>query len=118
MISSRWNRQPESFLSCDIIFSQGILTSDILGQKLFVKIITREYAAQVKCLTSYDSIRFARQEHSMLIPFPKLHSGKHSKDILRRWTYPLVPDVSINADSAYEYCRPGLYKDHPVHLAQ
>lgn len=55
-------------------FVIGVLSEEELGNKLYVHEITKEYAARVHTLRSYDAI---------------------SRDVLQRWTYPLVPDTNI-----------------------
>lgn len=37
-------------------------------------------------------------------------------DVLRRWAFPLVPDSNIIPGSSWSYARPGIYKEHHVHL--
>lgn len=55
-------------------FVAGVLSEEELGNKMFVHEITKEYAARVQTLRSYDAI---------------------SRDVLQRWTYPLVPDTNL-----------------------
>ncbi|GMH10356.1 hypothetical protein Nepgr_012197 [Nepenthes gracilis] len=56
-------------------FVKGLLVDDIMGYKIFTHEIHSSYAAKVDSFRSYDTI---------------------SKDIIQRWTYPLVPDVQIS----------------------
>ena len=56
-------------------FVKGILGSwELLGQKIHVEVLEEEYAARVRNSALYDSI---------------------SKDIISRWTFPIVPDSTI-----------------------
>ncbi|PBP23098.1 translation initiation factor eIF-2B subunit epsilon, partial [Diplocarpon rosae] len=53
-------------------------------------------------------------------PFTKLEIVKTtaSKDILGRWTYPLVPDSNLLAGQSYKFERGGLCKENGVILAR
>ena len=55
-------------------FVSGVLSEEELGNKLFVHEVSKEYVARVHSLRSYDAV---------------------SRDILARWTYPLVPDTNL-----------------------
>eukprot|EP01023_Acetabularia_acetabulum_P016719 TRINITY_DN1826_c0_g1_i2.p1 TRINITY_DN1826_c0_g1~~TRINITY_DN1826_c0_g1_i2.p1 ORF type:complete len:677 (-),score=106.37 TRINITY_DN1826_c0_g1_i2:1026-2999(-) len=55
-------------------FIQGVLSEEELGNKLYAYPLSREYAAQVHNMRSYDAV---------------------SRDIIGRWTYPYVPDTNI-----------------------
>ncbi|KAF8447592.1 nucleotide-diphospho-sugar transferase [Boletus edulis BED1] len=68
-------------------FVHGILTSDLLMKNIYCYIAKNGYAARVKDTKSYDSI---------------------SKDILSRWTFPLVPDDNHPGHS-YEHLRGNKY---------
>ncbi|KAF9005562.1 nucleotide-diphospho-sugar transferase [Cyathus striatus] len=80
-------------------FVHGILTSDLLMKNIHCYVAKEGYAARVKDTKSYDSI---------------------SKDILSRWTFPLVPDDNHPAGHVYEYTRGNRYiaKDNTVSLAR
>ncbi|KAN0076973.1 Nucleotide-diphospho-sugar transferase [Tylopilus felleus] len=69
-------------------FVHGILTSDLLMKNIYCYIAKDGYAARVKDTKSYDSI---------------------SKDILSRWTFPLVPDDNHPAGHSYEHLRGNKY---------
>lgn len=66
----------------------GILTSDLLDSKIFVHVAAARgapgtgagYAARVRDTRSYDAI---------------------SRDVLGRWTYPLVPDAHMPGGETY-----------------
>ncbi|OAY76936.1 putative translation initiation factor eIF-2B subunit epsilon, partial [Ananas comosus] len=53
-------------------FVKGLLVDDVSGYKIFTHEIQSSYAARIDNFRSYDTI---------------------SKDIIQRWTYPLVPDI-------------------------
>ncbi|TDL27353.1 nucleotide-diphospho-sugar transferase [Rickenella mellea] len=69
-------------------FVHGVLTSDLLGKSIFAHVVTSGYAARVKDTKSYAAV---------------------SKDILARWTFPLVPDDNHPAGDAYEHLRGNRY---------
>lgn len=78
-------------------FVHGILTSDLLGKRIYCHLIGDEYAARVKNTFLYDSI---------------------SRDIITRWTFPLVPDSNIHEDDAYTHARGDIYIGRGVKLAR
>ncbi|THG95257.1 hypothetical protein EW145_g7991 [Phellinidium pouzarii] len=71
-------------------FVHGVLTSDLLMKNIYCHVITDGYAARVKDTRSYASV---------------------SKDILARWTFPLVPDDNHpgSASTSYEHARGNKY---------
>lgn len=75
-------------------FLRGILESELLGKTIFCH-LTQGYAASASTQQTYDAI---------------------SKDVLNRWTYPLVPD-NFHLDSTYSHIRPNIYKGKHVLLA-
>ncbi|EIW85031.1 nucleotide-diphospho-sugar transferase [Coniophora puteana RWD-64-598 SS2] len=80
-------------------FVHGVLTSDLLMKNIYCYIEKDGYAARVKDTRSYDSI---------------------SKDILSRWTFPLVPDDNHPGGHSYEHLRGNKYiaKDNTVVLSR
>ncbi|XP_050367025.1 uncharacterized protein LOC126785390 [Argentina anserina] len=70
-------------------FLKGLLVDDIMGCKIFTHEIHSTYAARIDNFRSYDAI---------------------SKDIIQRWTYPLVPDVKFFGDSSTKLERQGMYR--------
>ncbi|KAL8090381.1 uncharacterized protein LOC141697203 [Apium graveolens] len=70
-------------------FLKGLLQDDIMGYKIFTYEIRSSYAARIDNYRSYDAI---------------------SKDIIQRWTYPLVPDVQFFKNSATKLERQGMYR--------
>ncbi|KAI0724098.1 nucleotide-diphospho-sugar transferase [Fomitopsis betulina] len=80
-------------------FVYGILTSDLLIKNIHCYIAKEGYAARVADTRSYDAI---------------------SKDILSRWTFPLVPDDNHPGGHAYEYLRGNKYiaKDNTVVMSR
>ena len=61
-------------------FVKNLLHHDFLTYKIHAHLLSTEYAAECKCLRTYDAI---------------------SKDIIERWTYPLVPDNNVAAGYSY-----------------
>lgn len=82
-------------------FVLGILGSEVLHFKIHVHVIEEEYAARVRSLSTYAAV---------------------SRDIINRWTYPLVPDSNISGymweNSSYSYTRPNIYKEEDILLAR
>ncbi|KAF8742368.1 hypothetical protein AX14_004922 [Amanita brunnescens Koide BX004] len=80
-------------------FVHGVLTSDLLMKNIYCYVVKDGYAARVKDTKSYESV---------------------SKDILSRWTFPLVPDDNHPGGHAYEHLRGNRYiaKDNTVSLAR
>lgn len=71
-------------------FVKGLLVDDIMGYKIFTHEIHSSYAARIDNFRSYDTI---------------------SKDIIHRWTYPLVPDVQFSgACPSIKLERRGMYR--------
>ncbi|XP_074321165.1 uncharacterized protein LOC141657730 [Silene latifolia] len=70
-------------------FVKGLLLDDIMGYKIYTHEIHSNYAAKVENFRSYDTI---------------------SKDIMQRWTYPLVPDVQSFGNSVIKLGRQGTYR--------
>lgn len=80
-------------------FVHGVLTSDLLMKNIYCYIAKEGYAARVQDTRSYDAI---------------------SKDILSRWTFPLVPDDNHPSGQAYDHLRGNKYvpKDNSVVLSR
>ncbi|KAG1756540.1 nucleotide-diphospho-sugar transferase [Suillus paluster] len=80
-------------------FVHGVLTSDLLMKNIYCYIAKEGYAARVRDTRSYDSV---------------------SKDILSRWTFPLVPDDNHPGGHSYEHLRGNKYiaKDNSVTLSR
>lgn len=60
-----------------------------MGYKIFTHEIQSSYAARIDNFRSYDTV---------------------SKDIIQRWTYPLVPDVTFFGNSSIKLERQGMYR--------
>ncbi|KAG0090607.1 hypothetical protein BGZ93_009229 [Podila epicladia] len=78
-------------------FVHGILTSDLLGKTIHFHEVHDVYAARVRSTQMYDAI---------------------SKDIISRWTFPMVPDSNLQAGDCYEYRRGLVYKEKSVVLSR
>ncbi|KAK6119803.1 hypothetical protein DH2020_046452 [Rehmannia glutinosa] len=78
-------------------FVKGLLVDDIMGYKIFTHEIHSSYAARVDNYRSYDTI---------------------SKDIIQRWTYPLVPDVQFFGNYVTKLERQGAYRASDVGLSR
>ncbi|CAA0816841.1 Trimeric LpxA-like enzyme [Striga hermonthica] len=78
-------------------FVKGLLVDDIMGYKIFTHEIHSSYAARADNYRSYDTI---------------------SKDIIQRWTYPLVPDVQFFGNCVTRLERQGVYRASDVGLSR
>jgi translation initiation factor eIF-2B subunit epsilon len=79
-------------------FLHGVLKDyELNGKTIHTEIVEDHYAARVFNLQSYEAI---------------------SKDVLGRWTYPLVPDSNLLAGQSYKFDRGGLCKENGVVLAR
>ncbi|KAJ7632522.1 nucleotide-diphospho-sugar transferase [Roridomyces roridus] len=80
-------------------FLHGVLTSDLLMKNIYCYVAQDGYAARVRDTKSYDAI---------------------SKDILSRWTFPLVPDDNHPSGHVYRHARGNKYMpaDNSVTLAR
>ncbi len=78
-------------------FVRGVLAEDILGNRIYTHVISGEYAARVDDLWTYDAV---------------------SKDVIRRWTYPIVPDNNFLSKTSYTFARGNIYKEKNVNLAR
>ena len=79
-------------------FVRGVLSSEILGSKIYCHFLQDEYAVRVRNTHLYDSV---------------------SKDILGRWAYPFVPDVNfMDFDQNYRLKRACVYMGEDVSLAR
>eukprot|EP01133_Synstelium_polycarpum_P012112 gene12112-14168_t len=74
-------------------FISDIMSSDILDYKLSTYVLQGEYAARVKDLRTYNSV---------------------SKDIIHRWTFPMVPDNNFMCNTTYTMSRQMIYKERKV----
>jgi translation initiation factor eIF-2B subunit epsilon len=79
-------------------FLHGVLKDyELNGKTIHTDIITGHYAARANNLQAYDAV---------------------SKDVLGRWTYPLVPDSNLLVGQSYRYSRGGICKEDGVMLAR
>ncbi|KAK7284297.1 hypothetical protein RJT34_19042 [Clitoria ternatea] len=78
-------------------FVKGLLVDDIMGYKIFVHEIHSDYAARIDNFRSYDTV---------------------SKDIIHRWTYPLVPDIMSFQNTATKLERQGIYRASEISQSQ
>lgn len=78
-------------------FLKSILESDLLERKIFCHIISDEYAARVDTPQMYDAV---------------------SRDLLGRWTFPLVPDSNLAESTKYKLQRGNVVKDPSVVLSR
>ncbi|CAG8979026.1 hypothetical protein HYALB_00012708 [Hymenoscyphus albidus] len=79
-------------------FLHGVLKDyELNGKTLHTEIVGDHYAARACNLQAYEAV---------------------CKDVLARWTYPLVPDSNLLAGQSYKYERGGLCKENGVVLAR
>ncbi|CAN8033003.1 unnamed protein product [Ixodes persulcatus] len=71
-------------------FVKGILEhEEIMGNSIYMHVSGTCYAASASNVVMYDSV---------------------SKDVIQRWSYPLVPDHTIGKSTSYAYQRHCIYK--------
>ena len=101
-------------------FVHGILTSDILMKNIYCYVAEEGYAARVQDTRSYESIRYGFKKKLPLSVKFLIFATEHSKDILSRWTFPLVPDDNHPGGHIYEHTRGNRYiaRDNTVVLAR
>ena len=79
-------------------FLHGILTDfDLYGKTVHTHIVKDHYAARVRSIQTYDSV---------------------SRDIITRWTVPLVPDSNLDETHSYTLERGNIYKEDNVFLGR
>jgi translation initiation factor eIF-2B subunit epsilon len=79
-------------------FLHGVLKDyELNGKTIHVEIVDDHYAARAHNLQVYEAI---------------------SKDVLSRYTYPLVPDSNLLSGQSYRYVKGGLCKEDGVMLAR
>ncbi|CAM6096857.1 unnamed protein product [Calypogeia fissa] len=79
-------------------FVKGLLSDEVMGNKIYTFEIFGQYAARVDNLRAYDVI---------------------SKDIIQRWTYPMVPDIRFaSPGKGIKVGRRNVYREDGVTLAQ
>lgn len=78
-------------------FVRGVLTSDLLGKTIYAHIIADGYTARVESFKTYKGV---------------------TKDIVSRYSYPLVVDSNIVQGRSYTYQRGHIYKEKDVVLSQ
>lgn len=86
-------------------------------KNIYTYVTKNGYAARVQDTKSYDAIRFVDFSVPLLFVFS---SFTLSKDILSRWTFPLVPDNNHPSSHAYEHRRGNKYfpRDNTVVLSR
>ena len=70
---------------------------EYLGKTIYTHVLAREYAARVHDPHTYDAV---------------------SRDIIQRWTYPLVPDSNLLPECTYRCNAHCVYKENGVTLAR
>jgi translation initiation factor eIF-2B subunit epsilon len=89
------------YQSIRLDFLPGILTSDLTNQTLHVHFAGQGYAARVSDTLSYDAV---------------------SRDVLSRWTYPMVPDGNLpggtEGEERYELREGGVYVTRSTKLSR
>jgi translation initiation factor eIF-2B subunit epsilon len=78
-------------------FLNGVLNSEIFGHTIYCNIVEDDYVARVRSMHLYDSV---------------------SRDILARWTFPLVPESNIMATNLFHVSKNKIYKDSNVLLSR
>lgn len=74
---------------------QDLMEDNLHDYKIHAHVLDSEYAARITDLRSYDAV---------------------SKDIVRRWAYPIVPENNLFLDTSYQSYRGGIYKEADVQV--
>ncbi|KAJ3504968.1 hypothetical protein NMY22_g17742 [Coprinellus aureogranulatus] len=95
-------------------FVHGVLTSDLLMKNIHIYVEKEGYAARVQDTRSYESVRTRFPVHLLIVtsrPNPAMPTPitPCSKDILSRWTFPLVPDDNYPGGERYLYTTGSQY---------
>lgn len=83
-------------------FVNGVLTSELLGKNINVHLVGEEKAEE-KADAAGKGGRYVERVRDTRT------YGEITQDILRRWVYPLVPDVNVPGGSNYELRRGNVY---------
>eukprot|EP00002_Diphylleia_rotans_P001393 TRINITY_DN10783_c0_g1_i1.p1 TRINITY_DN10783_c0_g1~~TRINITY_DN10783_c0_g1_i1.p1 ORF type:complete len:724 (+),score=170.05 TRINITY_DN10783_c0_g1_i1:76-2247(+) len=78
-------------------FVKGVLRDEVTGYKIYTHVTASEYAGEISCLKTYDTV---------------------SKDIIQRWSYPLVPDNNFTNKTEYTLSPNRIYLEPKISLAQ
>jgi translation initiation factor eIF-2B subunit epsilon len=79
-------------------FLHGVLKDyELNGKTIHTEIIDQHYAARASNLQSYDAV---------------------TKDVMGRWTYPIVPDSNLMPDQNYTYGSGNIFREDKVVLAR
>ncbi|CAI5483388.1 unnamed protein product [Closterium sp. Yama58-4] len=79
-------------------FLRGILNDDIMGNKIYTHEIKSQYAARIDTLRAYAAV---------------------TRDVLRRWAFPLAPDCAFGAHSGRTaVTRGNRYREEAVSVAR
>ena len=81
-------------------FVRGLLSDEVLGNKIFLHDVGNQYATRVSTMRSYDAV---------------------SRDVVQRWAYPFVPDANLLHDApgpdgttSFSYARGNVYRESGV----
>ncbi len=78
-------------------FLFGVLKDyELNGKTIHTHIVKEHYAARVRNLRAYDAV---------------------SRDVVSRWTYPLVPDSNLFKGHTFRFQRGNIYKEEGISLA-
>ncbi len=86
-------------------FVNGVLTSELLGKNINVHVVGDETPEDPKerRATSGRYVERVRDTRTY---------GEITQDILRRWVFPLVPDIGVHGTESYELRRGNVYIAH------
>ncbi len=73
-----------------------VLHEELVNYKVYPYIISQEYVARVSSLRTYEIV---------------------SKDIVRRWMFPICPDSNFTNLTTYQFIRPNNYYENGINLA-
>lgn len=85
-------------------FVNGVLTSELLGKKIAVHVVGEEAEDEskgdIRCGEGGKYVERVRDTRTF---------GEITRDVLRRWTFPLVPDLNEPGGVQYELRRGNVY---------
>nr|CAD7259175.1 unnamed protein product [Timema shepardi] len=106
LFSDNFDFQTRDDLIRGLLVDDEILTSTIYWYKLK----SSEYAARVKNWPMYQAIRQV---------FHTYARNRYYHDVIHRWAYPLVPDLSLdNSDDPYIFLRRHVYRQRSATLCK
>lgn len=84
-------------------FVNGVLTSELLGKKIAVHLVGQEDEGDERSGNSLDGGKYIERVRDTRT------FGEITRDVLRRWAFPLVPDLNEPGGVQYELRKGNVY---------